>query len=257
MRFFILIACLFLPLPAYAQAGEPLIVTAQETLEWDRSGRVFTARGAAVAQQGSAALRGETLVARYSKGQSGQEISKIEASGGVLFSDQGSSVTGESGFYDIDSGYAEVIGNNLKLVNGKDVVTARNRMTYNALSRELKAHGDAVAWRGDDRLRGNVLTARFKADGRGGMALHQIEANGDVQIQTPTETITGNRALYDAKTNIATMTGNVVIQQGQNRLSGAKGQVNLNTNISTLFADKHDGAVGGSTGRVKGVFFPK
>lgn len=252
MRWIALWIILF-PFVAWAQSQEPLIVTADNALAWDRAGQTFTATGNAVATQGASSLSGQTLIARYG---AGQRISRIDANGGVMFRDNDSSVTGQTGFYDIENGYAEIRGGVLRLVNGADVVTARDRMTYNALARELKAFGDAVAVRGDDRLRGDVLIARFRP-GRGReMELSQIEAQGNVRINTPTETITGKTALYDARTNIATMEGDVVITQGENRLTGGRGQVNLNTNISTLFADDNR-ETGSSPGRVKGVFFPK
>lgn len=240
--------------PFYVFAQEPLVVTAKKTLEWDRAGQIFTARGDAVAQQGTASLRAPVLTARYNNSAGSNNVSRIEAIGGVVFRDQGSVLTGANGFYDIESGYAELRGSLVKLVNGSDVVTAKNRMTYNALSRELKAHGDATAMRGDDELRGDVLIARFRDQASGDMELRQIEAKGHVRITTPTEVITGETGLYDVDTNIATISGNVVITQGQNRLTGSRGQVNLNTNLSTLFAG--DGT-GPSNNRVKGVFFPK
>ena len=259
MRFIPLILLLSVftcSVPVMAQQGrDPLIVTADGSLSWDRGGNRFTAKGNAVATQGSASLRGARLVAHYAAQNGRQSVSRIDASGDVVFRDGDSSVTGQTGFYDIESGFAEIRGGDLRLVNGKDVVTARDRMTYNALARELKAFGNAVAVRGDDRLRGDVLTARFKPARDGGVRLWQIEAGGHVRIDTPTESITGARALYDAATNIATMEGNVVITQGQNKLTGGRGQVNLNTNISTLFADESD--AGASPKRVKGVFFPK
>ena len=248
-----------------AAEDAPLVVTAERSLQWDREGRTYTARGDAVASQGSASLRGEVLVATYgSGGQSGgSKIERIDASGKVLFTDQGSSVSGDTGFYDIASGFAELRGRNLRLVNGNDVVTARDRMTYNALSQQLRAHGNATAVRGEDKIKADILVAKFTRDRSGKMKMREVEALGNVVITTPKEKITSERAVYEVSKNIATVIGDVAIRQGENVLTGAKGQVDLNRNVSMLFAspkgniETGDNGASAPTGRVKGVFYPK
>lgn len=249
----------------HAAENEPLVVTAEEMLQWDREGKTYTARGSAVATQGEASLRGEVLIARYGAGVQGRgsKIERIDARGQVLFSDQGSSVSGETGFYDIASGFAELRGGNLRLVSGSDVVTARERMTYNALKSEMRAYGNAMAVRGEDRIKADILVARFSKDPQGKMKMQEVEALGNVVITTPKERITSDNAIYEVRKNIATVIGNVTIRQGDNELTGAKGQVDLNRNVSMLFA--HEGGhiqntengVSASGGRVKGVFYPK
>jgi lipopolysaccharide export system protein LptA len=70
-----------------------------------------------------------------------------------------------------------------------------------------------------------------------------------VKITTPTEVLTGDYGIYKAETNTAEVKGNVKIVRGPNTLEGDRAQVDLNTNVSSMFG-------GEGTGRVKAVFFP-
>jgi len=78
--------------------------------------------------------------------------------------------------------------------------------------------------------------------------LQRVEAFGHVAINTPTETVTGDRGIYVAETGLARLGGNVRITRGQNQLNGSDAEVDLNTGVSRLLA--------GNTGRVAGLVVP-
>ena len=88
-------------------------------------------------------------------------------------------------------------------------------------------------------------------DAAGKQTIDTIEAIGNVEIKTPTETLTGNKGVYRSRTNIAKIQGDVRIARGPNVLEGTHGEVNLNTNVSKIFGDKQ------GTERVRGVFYPE
>lgn len=71
-------------------------------------------------------------------------------------------------------------------------------------------------------------------------------ATGRVRIKTKDQDATGDRAVYDPKTNLLRMTGNVVVVNKTGTLNGPELTVNLDDN-STVFK-------GGKGGRVTGVF---
>lgn len=266
---FILALCL--PCAAFAQTAskEPIEVTAQKTLEWDREGKTFTARQDAIAKQGTTELHGDLLVAKYTEGAQGQSggmnINRIDATGNVKILSEGSTATGQKGFYDVKGGFAELTGNNLKLTTKTDTVTARDKMTYHAAKREMNAYGDARATRGDDIINADRLIGRFKPNATGDNEMDEMEAIGNVVVTTPTDVLYGDRAIYLAGPNTATVTGNVRIERGPNLITGARGEIDLNTNISRIFGgapapsavDSTGAPLPGSDGRVRGVFYPE
>lgn len=253
-----------------ASANPPLEVTAQDSLEWHRDKQMYIARKDAVARQGATELRGDTLIARYTDEpkdeaagkKGGMTISRIEAEGNVLIISDGSRAQGQKGFYDVAAGYSELTGNNLKLQTETDTVTARDKLTYSAAKNEMNAYGNAKAVREDDVLTADRLVGRFKKDLETGESrLDQLEALGNVVITTSTETMRGDRGLYRAATNVATITGNVRIDRDDNIITGARGEIDMNTNISRIFGGAapggaaDDGAAATDT-RVRGVFYP-
>jgi lipopolysaccharide export system protein LptA len=78
--------------------------------------------------------------------------------------------------------------------------------------------------------------------------LQRVEAFGHVSVRTPTDTVTGDRAVYVPDTGMARVGGNVQITRGQNQLNGAEADVNMKTGIAKLLA--------ANTGRVHGLVLP-
>lgn len=83
-----------------------------------------------------------------------------------------------------------------------------------------------------------------------GRNIRRLEAEGDVQVASGEQKATGDRGVFDMPNNKVTLSGNVVVVQGQNILKGQRLVVDLTTQQSRL-----EGASGGS-GRVQGVFSP-
>ena len=71
-------------------------------------------------------------------------------------------------------------------------------------------------------------------------------ATGRVRLKTKDQDATGERAVFDPKTNLLHMTGNVVVVNATGTLAGPELMVNLTDN-STVFNS-------GKGGRVTGVF---
>jgi lipopolysaccharide export system protein LptA len=124
-------------------------------------------------------------------------------------------------------------------------------------------------WRGrvevlqdQNRLRANVLriyytnqTAQQRAQASGDAwgDIDRMEAEGDVYFVTPTQVARGDRALYQVASDTITMTGNVVVTQGENVVRGSTLVVEVKTGRTRM-----DAAAGGATsGRVRGVFYPE
>lgn len=236
----------------------PLEITADGSLEWNRDHKQMTAKGNALARQGNTAVAADSLIADYREGRSdgknkasGGEIWRLSAAGSVRIRSGESQAFGDQAIYDLDRGVAVLTGKNLKMVSPGQTVTARDSFEYWVTQGRIKAIGSAKVLHGEDILESDTLTAFLSGNGSGNRSLERVETQGHVVITTPTERAEGDRGVYDAQTQIATLTGNVRITRGQNILEGQRAEVNLATNVSRMFG------AGDSSGRVRGIFYPK
>lgn len=254
------------PAPAPANSGQPIEITATETVEWLRNEKQYVARKDVIVKQGAMEIHSDLLTADYREGAtSSMEIWQLTAEGNVKILDETTTAYGEHGVYDVTKGVAVLTGGDLKLVSPDQTVTATDRMEYHANERLAKAIGNATVVRAKDTLKANTLTAYFKDETTaapaaapkpansplgGGGNIDRLEADGNVVIKTPTETIYGSKAVYRADTNTANITGKVRLERGENVLEGNRAEVNLTTNVSKMFGSDKEG------GRVRGLFFP-
>lgn len=266
-HFVVLATALFFgTVPAWAQttgltanSKAPLEISADGTLEWLRNDKTFVARQNALAVQGDSSVAAQTLSAQYREGKdsSGMEIYKVTAENGVVLKSRDSTAYGQKAVYNLDDGLAIMTGDNLKLVSPDQTVTARDKFEYWTTDGRFNALGDAVVVRpkpdgaGSDTLKADKISAVMKENEHGERALYTLEATGNVVITTPTDVVTGAYGIYRAATNKAELTGGVKIIRGPNTLEGERAEVDMNTNISTIFGDTNK-----PTGRVRGVFYP-
>jgi lipopolysaccharide export system protein LptA len=92
--------------------------------------------------------------------------------------------------------------------------------------------------------------ARSMPNPSGQQSIRRLEAHGGVVVTQKDQTATGDRGIYDMKTNSITLIGNVTVAQGQNVVRGEKLFVDLTTGVSRV----ESGAGGPS--RVQGLFLP-
>jgi len=245
-----------LPASTYAQklgdSDAPVEIAADNSLEWLQKKQQYVANGNVEVTQGLSKIFSDKLVADYRENkQSGDiEIWQLTAYGNVRIQNETSKIQGNKAIYDVNTGLSIITGDNLKLTLPDQTITARERMEYNSNNGIAKAIGSAKIVRGSDILSANSITANFLKDNTGKQQLSTATANGNVTIQTPDETLTGNHAKYNAVQNTAQITGNVKLKRGPNILEGARAEVNLATNVSKMFGAPKSGK------RVKGVFFP-
>lgn len=239
--------------------GAPVEITADGSLEWGRNEKHFIARGNAKAAQVGTSIKAETLTAHYRDGaKGGMDIHRVEADQNVELKSKDTTVYGQKADYDMDKGFAVMTGNNLKMVSPDKTVTATDRFEYWVNEGKLNAIGNARAdtknAKGEiDTLQADRLEAVLKDDAKGQRKLETLEAIGNVVITTPTEKITGQRGIYNATTNKATLTGKVVLHRGPNMLEGERAEIDLNTNTSRLFGG---GVSATQSGQVRGIFYP-
>jgi lipopolysaccharide export system protein LptA len=118
--------------------------------------------------------------------------------------------------------------------------------------------GNVIVTQGDTTMRCKSLLVYYDTDSKssGGMkaaqpgpggssSIKKLEALGGVHVTQKDQTATGDKGLFDMKTNSITLSGNVLITQGQNVLRGER-----------LVVDMGTGAARVEGGRVSGVFVP-
>ena len=233
----------------------PLEVTADDALEWDRTGQKFIARGNAIAAQDGVSIAAQTLTAEYDEADNGSSdfnMHTMIAQTGVVLKSEDNTAYGENAVYDLTHKIATLSGGDLRLVTPEQTIKARDRFEYHVEAGKLIALGGATIIRPTDTLYADSITATLDENAKGERVVETVVAQGNVVITTQQERVTGATGLYDARSNTVDLTGGVVITRGQNILQGERAKVDLTTQVSQLFS----GATGNNGGRVTGTFYP-
>lgn len=230
-------------------AEVPIEISAGEGLEWRRAEKVLVAAGGVVLTRGALKLEARTVNAWYrdAKGGKDQEVYRIDAAGNVLLTSDGAKGFGESAAYDLDQGVFVLSGGNPRFEAEGLTVTASQNLEYWQNKRLAVARGDAVAKSGDREIRADTISAYVTATDDGKTKLNRVEALGGVRITTPEDAASGEQAVYDAASGLATLCGDVEVRRGPSVLKGKCAEVNLNTGVSRLI---------GGGGSVKGLVQP-
>ena len=116
-----------------------------------------------------------------------------------------------------------------------------------ATPNSLSLRGRAEVVQGQNRLRADVIS------GSGvNSEIDRIEASGNVYFVTPEQTIRGDRAVFTLSDNEVVVTGDVIVTQGQNVMTGGRLTYNTATQAVTMA-----GGAGSNGGRIRGVFYPE
>jgi lipopolysaccharide export system protein LptA len=239
---------------SFQGSDQPVEITAENGIEWRRKEKVYIASGKARAARGDIELYGDKLLAYYRDAPDGStEVYRVEAHGNVRILSPNESVYGDDGYYDVDRGVVTLTGDGLRLETSGDRITANESLEYWEAKRLAVARGGAVASRDDKKLSADLLVGHFRQDENGRLVLKQVDAQGQVQISTPTEYVTSNSGVYHVDEQVAELVGAVKISRGEAQLNGEYAEVNLETGVSRLLA-----APPGSTSdtRVHGLLLP-
>ena len=92
---------------------------------------------------------------------------------------------------------------------------------------------------------------------KGAQNIRRIEAHGGVTVLTKDQSASGDLGIYDLKTKTITLSGNVVVSQGQNVIHGERVVVDTETgNARVESGSSGAGASAGSGGRVRALIQP-
>lgn len=222
---------------------DPIEISAENGIEWKRDTRTYTARGNALAQQGGTSIAADTLIA-YLDDQ--DELSHWEAIGNVKIQTSQSTSYGDRAQYQESSRLLVLTGRNLKVVTDNQTVTARDQIEYWRDKDVVVAKGAVVIVRPQKNttIHSDEATAYFRdkvddpatpEDETGdGSEIYQVEAEGHVRVDRKEQTAFSQHLAYNPDTEIAVLTGNVVIHSKDNTYRGARAELDLKNDISRL-----------------------
>lgn len=255
------------PAPAAAStSAQPLEISADNALEWDRINKKYTARGKAVAKQKDFEVTADVLVADYRETkEKGSEIYKLTATGNVVLTSAGTNKAyGENAVYEVDLAKATLTGGDLRIESPQMKLTAKEKFEYYSNEGKMIAYGSPVITNAGNTLTADLVTAWTNPDAKKETTsaqpdgkptaklgnLKRAEAQGNVVITTAKEKATSDKGIYTSENDTVELLGNVKLYQGQNVLEGVRADMNLTTNLSRVYGSE------GKGGRAKGVFFP-
>ena len=140
---------------------------------------------------------------------------------------------------------------------GSGLPTARHSATRNAATHGCRRAHFAPLSQGDTTLKCKTLVVYYEDHARsatlkaaepgprGQQQISRLEARGGVTVNQKDQTATGSTGVFDMKTNTVTLSGNVIVTQGQNVLRGERLIVDLTNGVSRV-----------EGGRVQGLFLP-
>ena len=235
---------------AESDGDAPIEIEAEDGIEWLRDQRLYVARGNASAERSGVRLTAETLTAHYRGGEGDQKqvIYRLDADDNVVITSGDTKAVGDKGVYHIEDKVAVLVGDNLRMINERATITARDSLEYWDERQLAVARGNATVVENDNRLVADILTAHIKPNAQGKQEVERIDALGGVHISTKTEIIRGNEGVYEVPKQVATVCGDVKITRGENQLNGDCAVVDLKTGRSRLS--------GGEGGKVKGLILP-
>ncbi len=236
-----------------AGGATPLEVTADNGIEWRQEDKTFIASGNAVATRGDVAVHSNLLRAYYRDTANGRtEIWRLDAEGSVTITAPNQKATGDFGVFDVDNGVFVLSGGDVRYITPESIIRADTQLEYWTDKQMAVARGNATTTRDDKTLRADVLAAHFQKGKDGKSRVERVEAFDNVRIVSAGETVSSQRAVYNLKSGIAVLTGDVSITRGETQLKGCRAEVNIDSGVSRLLA-----CSGGSAGgRVRGLISP-
>lgn len=252
-------------------SDQPIVVEAETGIEVQQDTKRVIARGNARASQGEVSIVGDELIAQYRTSPDGSnDVYRVFAAGNVTMRSADETATGASAVYDFDKGVLVLEGDHVRLANADGAVTARKTLQYWANERVAVADGDAFAEdRENRRVYADKLVAFFRevpatvkptgvaAAARGRGDISYIQGFGDVRVETPGETVRGQRATYNVETGVVTLDGGIRMTQNNNVLAGEYAVVNLRGGRSQVFSTRQGGMTGTQeNARVRALIAP-
>ena len=220
-------------------------VEADKSIEYFEKQKIYVASGNAIASKGNLSIKAEKIKAFMSKTKS-SNITDIEATGNVIIINQ--DTIAKSGFakYNFKKKIIILKGNEQYIESKKFKLMSKKLIFFDDIQKTATSEGDVKLFlSGPVSIFSKKINAKFDKINN---YLVPASAQGNVKIETKSETIKCNSAKYNNKTNLISLEGDVIIKRDKSILTGESGYMNLNTRKSKIESSKSK--------RVRGIFSP-
>ena len=114
--------------------------------------------------------------------------------------------------------------------------------------------GNVVAVQGDLTMKADTVKVFYSLEKQDGTTtkIDRIDAQGNVHLESPNESATGNWGIYDVGRELVTIGGTVMLKRGETLIKGSRLELDLKTGKSRMVSASSTG----DSGRVQGVFAP-
>lgn len=103
-----------------------------------------------------------------------------------------------------------------------------------------------------DRLTLRTARATIDYSNAGSLSIQRLTATGGVTVNRDGETVSGDVGIYDFNRRIITLSGNIKVARGSDRLQGGRLVIDLSSGVSSV--DSAPGTTSSQGGRVSGTF---
>lgn len=144
----------------------------------------------------------------------------------------------------------------------KPIEITADRLVLEQNQQKAIFSGNVDALQGDTTLRTDLLRVFYTSDEERKatgtqQTVRRLEAEGNVVITQPGETATGNSGIYDVVGGKMVLLGDVVLTRNQNVVRGDRLDVDRNTGVSVVTANKPQTGSAGRDQRVRALFVPE
>ena len=220
-------------------------VEADKSIEYFEKQKIYVASGNAKASKGNFSVKADNITAFMGKIKN-SDITYIEATGNVIIIDQDTIAKSDFARYNFKDKIIILKGNTQSIEAKSFKLQSKKIISFDDIKKIATSEGDVkLVLSGPVSIFSKRINAKFDKINNN---LISASAQGNVKIETKSETITCNSAKYNNKTNLISLEGNVIIKRDKSILTGEKGYMNLNTRKSKIESSKSK--------RVKGVFSP-
>ncbi len=160
----------------------------------------------------------------------------------------------------------------LQLRGDEPIAIESNQLDVDDRNSVATFTGNVSVKQGEVQLSSGKLTVFYKRNGSGKGAdapapsapgslpggssqIDRIEATNNVYVKSADQVATANQASFNMAQNLVTMTGNVVLTQGENVAEGCRLTIRMDTGVARLESQKCGDTPGGG-GRVRLMLTP-
>ena len=249
----------------------PIEVSANKGIEWQREEKIFIARGSAKAIQGDIKVYADELIAHY-RDIDGQntDVYRVDALGNVIIYSKNETARGSAAVYDFEKDVLVMEGSPSILDTPDGKVISYETIQFWGKDDIALAKGNAQAERDNNKLFADMLVARFQTGNEKSInndnqnqenaRISMIEGYGNVRLETKSgEVILGERGKYDLISEVAILDGNVRVKSENSQMKGGFAVIDTSKGVSTLYPSAIESGYPrpGQKPRVSAVLVPK